>query len=1101
MKALWKLGLLFLAILAGSAPGQAREDPVKIALVSNEKTEALRNVLTLAETQLSEVAGIHLLERQAIDRVLAEQKLNLSGLVATEQAIVVGKLLGVDLFAVLEAGMDKKEAAGLVVFDARTGVRLHDAAMPAGDLDKTVAGTVEAVKAARQKRRAIEKLHPVCLMTVRNADLPRNLDPFCESVGLLLERRLVASPDLALLERSRLEQINKERNLPVDSPLRQLLASVVTIELEIGVSEDKKGLRGTALLSDGQGKSLGKAAAVVMKRDAAALAEAVFAETARALNAKPTPAEGARVREAWRFFREAEFLWEHKDPRRALRAAESAHALEPGDPTLLVALTRGLLDYAIEVIDPGGQNSSGTLLYKMDPAKLDFAVALAQRGAERLLDVESLPPQMKLTPSGNVHKALAARSLYYFLQKAGTVREGITEDSRAGLAAVRVSQQRIHDLRFDRAAAGVHDKATFDNFSADVNNILFTLLEPSVPDAQWAAGLVRLNKWADLARKYEDVRSTSCRSVLSRALQTYRFAHKPDQDRLDQLRQFWAELEKNPNLTIAVYARQGSLTHDLTFSKVTDDERRAKVHTYRLFIQDQLEKGPKEPGSLRLTMYLAAADGIDLLRNRPGYVEETKELCDFMLGRKELAPTVAQHTAFLFQAQRKPDSYRYAYAVLGRALDMVEGKEGRFLTYAESPMVLQIDRDRFRKEFRTRQNDIRQAEPSVGPKPLAPWEKVITLIDVQANKEGIVWVQRPVVHEGAVYTAGVVTGGKPNQFFVQLLKLTPVEGGQREGKRAEVSLRFQPWAGTPDNPFRLGINFGTSACVHQNRYYLGTKGHGIFALPFDDGEPERITAADGLPSDEVQALACMDGRLYAYLGERDKDSYVVAWDLKARKCEVLASSRRKEKRSPFDDNTPLVTSFLLPDPARGQVLISVFSPFTQHALNGVWALDVKKDTFRRLFILHHADLALVGPGLHLEGDRLVMPSMLGTFSFDLTRNDQKLLLDGKVALEVGPTRSAVFSAGQMPAIRKRTEDGLTLRPPFVVADGWLWAGQPFARRTLDGGKEEMLAPLRRDQKFFQPTESLQRFRGERELLAGDSFGLWVIVMPKAPGEK
>ena len=155
---------------------RAKEDPAaaaQVALVSSDKSEAIRNVLTLAEAKLSQTPGIKLLERQGIDKILAEQKLSLSGVVATDQALTIGKLLSVDLFAVVEAGLDKKEAAGLVIFDAKTGVRLWDAALPSGTLDLTVTATVEAVRTAQQKRGAIGKLRPVCLMTVRNADLPR----------------------------------------------------------------------------------------------------------------------------------------------------------------------------------------------------------------------------------------------------------------------------------------------------------------------------------------------------------------------------------------------------------------------------------------------------------------------------------------------------------------------------------------------------------------------------------------------------------------------------------------------------------------------------------------------------------------------------------------------------------------------------------------------------------------------------------------------------------------------------------------------------------------------------------------------------------------
>jgi hypothetical protein len=1092
--------LALLLLIAALAPGLSGRDepavPVKIALVSNEKSDALRNILTLAETKLTEVPGIQVLEREAINRILAEQKLSLSGLVATDQILSAGKLLGVDLFAVLEAGLDKKDAAGQVVFDARTGVRLWDAALQPGELDAVVAATVDAIQKAQQKRRAIDKLRTVCLMTVRNADLPRDLDSFCDSVGLLLERHLIASPNLALLERRRLEQVNQERNLPIDSPLHKLLASVVAIELEIGTSPDGKGLKATALLSDGKGKSIGKTTAVIPKRDAAALARAIFKEMAESLNVKAAPAEGGRVQEAGRFLREAEFFWEHKDPKRALPAAESAVALHPDDPSLRVALARGLLALGSDVLDPGDKHAVGSIFHKVDPKILELSLDLTRRGSDRLIEAELLLPEVKLTPSGNVHKMIAAGILHSYLQKVGGLHEGVTPAGQEGIDAVRFNLRRIQDVRFERSLAGLKDKASFDEFTTQTNQALMSVLDPAIPPSQWVASLKRLRLWAEAARKFEDVRASSSRSLLSRALFSYRYPRgKLGAKEIAELKTFWAELEDHPNLTIAVYARLGSMANALALSNPTNEERLRQVRAYRLFVQDHLAKGAKEPAVLRLNLYLAGADGIDQLINLPGYAEEKKELCEFMLARKELAPTLVQSTAFSYLASRKLEGQRYAYDLLDRALAYVDGGEGRFLTYAESPAVLKIDRDRFRKEFLRMQSDIRLAAPSIGPPPTTPWKTADNLIDVYPNKDGIVWLQQPVVHKGAVYVAAIRVEGTPAKHSVQLLRLTPGEG-KWEGRKVEVSLLFQPWAGTKESPFRLNVSFGTAACVHENRYYLGTKKDGIFAFPFDDGIPERITTAEGLPSDQIQALTCLGGRLFAYLGEANKESYIVAWNLQPRKCEVLASSRRKEKRSPFDDNTPLVTSFMLADPAREQVLFSVFSPFTQHALNGVWAFETKKNAFSRLFILHHGDLSLAASGSRVEGDKLLLPSTLGLFTYDLVKNDQHLLYANKVSLEVGPQRSALYSLGRMPEYQKRFDGRTDVRSPYLAADGWLWAAAPFSRQPLAGGKPEHLAPLRSEQRFFEPNETMQLFRGERDLLVGDAFGLWLLTLPE-----
>ncbi len=171
----------------------------------------------------------------------------------------------------------------------------------------------------------------------------------------------------------------------------------------------------------------------------------------------------------------------------------------------------------------------------------------------------------------------------------------------------------------------------------------------------------------------------------------------------------------------------------------------------------------------------------------------------------------------------------------------------------------------------------------------------------------------------------------------------------------------------------------------------------------------------------------------------------------------------------------------------------------QHELNGLWAFNVEKQTFKRLFILHNADVELLGPSARLEGDLLRMPTRMGVFDYDLNENDGHLIYGGKLHLRVGPIRSAVFAVKNNPAYRQWTDNTWNARPPFALAGGWLWGAKPFSRRALKGGPPELLASLRPGQQFFQPSECLQPF-DEHRLLVGDSFGLWLVPLPEKKSE-
>src|SRR4051812_12914782 len=73
----------------------------RVALVVGTRTEGVRAAIDLATVKVSGMAGVELLERAGVDRVLAEQKLTLAGLAEASKAISVGKLLSADLLAIV----------------------------------------------------------------------------------------------------------------------------------------------------------------------------------------------------------------------------------------------------------------------------------------------------------------------------------------------------------------------------------------------------------------------------------------------------------------------------------------------------------------------------------------------------------------------------------------------------------------------------------------------------------------------------------------------------------------------------------------------------------------------------------------------------------------------------------------------------------------------------------------------------------------------------------------------------------------------------------------------------------------------------------------
>ena len=310
-------------------PGKAN-GRVRIALVSSGTGEGINSLLDLAQAKVSMQAGVELLDRQAMTRILQEQKLSLSGLVDANTAVTAGKLLSVDLFALVESDPAGKQGLGLIIFDVATGVKLHDAALPTAKLDEQIEAVNSGVRRAADKEAAgLKGLHTVCLLSVRNADLPLAQDSLGHTIAFLLERQLLGSPKLALLERKRLEFVNKEKTLPTEKRHQELLASVVMIDVEISRAGAGKAVRATAYLSNNQGKSLGKVHVEEAEPGAASLAEKLQTALWKYWQADP-PAKAADAgRESTRFHLEGKRLYSQKDFQSAVQALEAAYALDP----------------------------------------------------------------------------------------------------------------------------------------------------------------------------------------------------------------------------------------------------------------------------------------------------------------------------------------------------------------------------------------------------------------------------------------------------------------------------------------------------------------------------------------------------------------------------------------------------------------------------------------------------------------------------------------------------------------------------------------------------------------------------------------------------
>jgi hypothetical protein len=485
--------LHMVALVLGLSCSTAARAMTRVALVSTCGGQAGDDVLALAEAKLSAAPDIVLVERAEVQRILEEQKLNHCGLSEVAQAVTVGKLLGVEVFAALEMYPNSHETLGLVVFDAATGVRLLDEALPSGDLARQAESLAAATQAACVKReRTRRDLHTVCVLSVRNAEFPSSLDSLCESMGRMLERRLLGSANLALLERERLEQINIERSLPTDSPAKELLASLTLLELEFSRADQTNGAKATVFLTDATGATLGKVQAFGNLEQPVDLVESLLQKVTQALNAAPAPQTMDRPREARRFRDEANFLIDQDQIANALQAAEAAYALDPSDKE-----SRPLLAHAL------CGTASGLLSPPCSPENLKRALGLASRGADLCLQIraESSPDSAR-----DFFYPLPAQETAFggFLWSARVILQRSDDESRPEWIELQGKYRRLLVERQEQiTAAASADPMSFHRHAWDLYWLIGELELGEPTSTAWTTDVVEiLNRVVALVDKF-----------------------------------------------------------------------------------------------------------------------------------------------------------------------------------------------------------------------------------------------------------------------------------------------------------------------------------------------------------------------------------------------------------------------------------------------------------------------------------------------------------------------------------------------------------------------------------------------------------------------
>ena len=842
-----RVALMLLAALSTPAATGNANASTRLALVSGETNGGLANILDTATALLRKDADLQLLERAQVDRVLREHELSLAGLERAEHAVKAGQLLQADLFAVLEGSLTNEPGGstslGLVVFDAKTGVRYADSALVASNLTSAASATADAVRAAIAKfHRNPEDLHTVGLLLVRNADLPRQFDGLCDSVGLLLERELTASPGIAVLERRRLEQVTKERAVAPDAEENHLLSSLRMIELDI--SRDGDGLRGTLALAGADGVRSAPITATVPTNNAAALAHFLADKTERFLNA---PTDGPLpncAAEAARFHREHQLLWAQSDFSAAVRALDAALALDPDQMKWQEEMARLLPSAAI--------GASGDL---------PTCLALAQRDADLMLDLARKAAQ-EFKPGDPIPEALTdanRSSLDSLRQKLAS----ITKSNTVATAEIAALAGKERTLRMDIMEPFLSRQSVETTAFATYSKAVFAWIYPAgSSDERRRDDLLAMRHWVAMSHKVNPPDGSGDYTPLQRFGNVGFFWVY----RGNEAEEFRQSLELDQDKVIQIYARAGRVVALMAMEgqdATAPDKVWATEREFRLYAQDLLARGVGETSAaLRYHLWRAIEMSLTLkFPPNPEAWREFVEACRFALAHGRIEPNLFYDAT----GALKDPKHRN----LPEEMDLLNTGIKLFLDNPEAYPTNYGGRSNFIKDLLNKRDQLAGELAGVNTNALAPspWKQKDCLLDLVKPIDGFGWLFKPTVQDGQVFALSLgIHEWEPPEDILQLVRV-PLKGGPPSflgrAKITQFEWRNRSSASSRDPAMRLNEyatypDVGRDACFGDGCYFAATCS-GIYIFPTNGGPvlhlgTDQRFALRGYPFD------CLPGR-------------------------------------------------------------------------------------------------------------------------------------------------------------------------------------------------------------------------------------------------
>ena len=1065
----WGIACALAWLLASGAQAD-----VRVALVTLERGEIAQGVLDLAAAGLSAEPGIVLLERAEIDRLFEEQERSRALAGDESLALRAGQMLAADVLGVVEFDAAASEALGLVVFDARTGARLWDATLPSG-MGESVEMIVFGLERALLKRNCPSGAGgTVCILTVRNENLPEENNPALEGIGRLVERKLTSSERLSVLERRRLGFLNEERETAGATPA--LPGAMTLAELSFRRSEAETGVEAAVRLTDVDGAVLREQRFPARNLDAWMAGE-MSEWMCDALSGGCISPQTSPEREAEHFLRESVFWFgyypAHVD--KALRAAEAAHALDPASPAIREQLVAALLQ----------SQEPWELRMRYMRRAVDLQDGLVREGYYREVD------RSRLIGASGAHCRYECH-MWQALKKAVSAAIGYPDFNAAVAEICRRHRDTMRDINRQRLAT-VQSAQTFNRYLQWFNFYVSKTHEIWARSGEdWVDETIALcGPVFDLAREYPLYGSRDFevnRIFLRLTTKTRQFDREPEAASvwrlepadLRRLEEFCGTLAEHPNPLIALYGRLGFCLYQRRLEEGGEPDFRERFAAARDFGLAAIDAA-REDGStpaFRAMLYQATLDAIDSLPDLRMRQEERQALFDFMLEHGEFVhtveetvtqPDVGPFAAYASIGDSLPYALRQGGATVDRPTRIANMRRALETLADPESAVLRGSREVARSSLQARLVELGELPADSAA---SPWSEAVPLLDLGSS--GFCALSRARYRDGNIYVAELREDSGATEIALATIDLSSGRVERSGGVRLERS-GCSPYV-------RRNLEI---AVLGDRHFYVGTASAGIVELPLAGGSGRRFSGADGLPSDHVQSLAVAGSRLFAGLGEPWQATYFVEIDAASGAVALRGSSLRRTVESPVDNASPQpFFGDMHVDRERNRLYFLLHeSPVVLPCdFRGLWSLDLETGEYvqRARFTRNlHRLVAQPDGSLYVMDDSTVVRYRPEDDSVQLV-----------YTVRQGPPVGPGLSLGSA-----EVKERYWMIAPFAFDNDTIWSGRPFSRLRVRERRHDVLPPP--DARLSRPSgrwHGMDYLPDQNALLASLDNGIWLLKL-------